>query len=189
MPLLNFLNSSSIGLSSEDKEYVPPPCSNYNPEWWYESIDGVNESREQRFARHHRARTICKTCPIKTQCLEQGIKGGEWGVWGGELLYGRTDKGPVGPVRRCRNCGTELLPNQRSVCSRVCAARVAGANQNRGPRIDVNKVRDMHEAGKTVHEIAEYMGVAPSSLSRAARRVGDKALSSKLRWRENDKAV
>lgn len=36
---------------------------------------------------------ICTHCPVAKQCLEAGISGGEWGVWGGVyLVYGKIDR-------------------------------------------------------------------------------------------------
>lgn len=30
--------------------------------------------------------SLCATCPVKDFCLEEGVKGKEWGVWGGMFL-------------------------------------------------------------------------------------------------------
>lgn len=36
---------------------------------------------------------ICLTCPVIQQCLDKGMKGSEWGVWGGVYLSaGKVDK-------------------------------------------------------------------------------------------------
>jgi hypothetical protein len=29
---------------------------------------------------------MCRSCPVRKQCLEAGIDGKEYGVWGGEFL-------------------------------------------------------------------------------------------------------
>jgi hypothetical protein len=37
--------------------------------------------------------SICSTCPVAKFCLQEGIKGKEFGVWGGVYLnLGRIDK-------------------------------------------------------------------------------------------------
>ncbi len=36
---------------------------------------------------------VCLSCPVMTQCLERGMDGNEWGVWGGiYLVSGKPDK-------------------------------------------------------------------------------------------------
>ena len=29
---------------------------------------------------------ICMSCPVRAQCLEEGMETGQWGVWGGVFL-------------------------------------------------------------------------------------------------------
>lgn len=31
-------------------------------------------------------KSICASCPVKKQCLEDGISNKDYGLWGGELL-------------------------------------------------------------------------------------------------------
>lgn len=33
------------------------------------------------------ARTVCKSCPVQTDCLTHGTRHGESGIWGGRMLH------------------------------------------------------------------------------------------------------
>ena len=42
------------------------------------------ERRDEKAAREVRAKEICRTCPVKTPCLEYALRNGvDHGVWGG----------------------------------------------------------------------------------------------------------
>ncbi|GAB3284898.1 WhiB family transcriptional regulator [Parasphingorhabdus pacifica] len=52
------------------------PCRRDPDRWFAESP-----------AELERAKSLCRECPIKTQCLTGALSRGEpWGVWGGEIL-------------------------------------------------------------------------------------------------------
>ncbi len=43
-----------------------------------------SESKEDKHAREHRAKTICATCPVRIECLEYAVRTHEpHGIWGG----------------------------------------------------------------------------------------------------------
>ena len=42
------------------------------------------ERKHERLARERRAKTVCASCPVQTQCLEYAVASDErYGVWGG----------------------------------------------------------------------------------------------------------
>lgn len=53
------------------------PCRREDAELWFAERSGDIE----------RAKTLCRTCPLQSPCLEGALDRGEpWGVWGGEVL-------------------------------------------------------------------------------------------------------
>lgn len=65
-----------------------------DPDMWFseenETIDGVRpteEDKEISIARSMIAIAICKQCPVKERCLEEGMKSEnlDWGIWGGKM--------------------------------------------------------------------------------------------------------
>ncbi|WP_274381573.1 WhiB family transcriptional regulator [Segeticoccus rhizosphaerae] len=53
------------------------PCRQEDPELWF-----------AEHPRHiERAKALCRSCPVRAECLGAAMERGEpWGVWGGELL-------------------------------------------------------------------------------------------------------
>jgi WhiB family redox-sensing transcriptional regulator len=44
----------------------------------------TSERREDRVARERRAKSICRGCPVRTECLDHALRVGEMhGIWGG----------------------------------------------------------------------------------------------------------
>jgi WhiB family redox-sensing transcriptional regulator len=42
------------------------------------------EPKRERLAREHAAKAICRSCPVRTQCLDHAIEADErYGIWGG----------------------------------------------------------------------------------------------------------
>ena len=51
-------------------------CRDYPQSWWFPSRTGVDDSRK--------AKMICSTCPVRTECLDYALANGEYhGIWGG----------------------------------------------------------------------------------------------------------
>lgn len=65
------------------------PCRVHDPELWFAEQPAVLE----------RAKRLCASCPIRTQCLSAAVLRAEpWGVWGGEIV----EHGVVVPRKRTR---------------------------------------------------------------------------------------
>ena len=79
---------SAIGLSSQVNMTAELPCRD-DPELFFaESPDDVEF-----------AKSLCRSCAVRTACLAGAIARGEpWGVWGGELFL----RGEIVPRKRPR---------------------------------------------------------------------------------------
>lgn len=53
----------------------------------------VAERPEARVRREAKAATICRQCPVSTECREYGRNNHEYGFWGGENEMERHDAG------------------------------------------------------------------------------------------------
>lgn len=80
------------------------------------------------------AKAVCKTCPVKAECLEAGWDE-HFGVWGGMTRKDRqlVTKGYLSnrvPVRGCYLCG---LPTEKPhrYCSDECRAKARRESQRR----------------------------------------------------------
>ena len=110
-----------------------PPCQGktdlfYPPLVEFDSPHHVTELRERKEAAEAEAKAICQTCPYVEPCLEAGVAGEVWGIWGGktgaELREIRKERRisiarVVLPEVRHYACGTETgyqhtLQRQRS---------------------------------------------------------------------------
>lgn len=69
-------------------------CANYpDPDLWHYESSLVKDERELAEWRAAEAIRICRDCPVKAQCLEEGMKqenmlvfnGVEGAIWGGKL--------------------------------------------------------------------------------------------------------
>ena len=55
------------------------PCRCHDPELWF----------AERTAQVEQAKALCRTCPLREECLTGAIEREEpWGVWGGEVFVG-----------------------------------------------------------------------------------------------------
>jgi WhiB family redox-sensing transcriptional regulator len=65
------------------------PCRSNDPELWF----------AERTADVERAKALCGTCPLATECLAGALERAEpWGVWGGQVFVG----GVIVPTKRGR---------------------------------------------------------------------------------------
>lgn len=74
---------------SADKENVQwkdyALCQHFPPDMWFEEY--VADVRTAKVVDE-----ICASCPVRKLCLQAGVEGGEYGVWGGLfLINGRPD--------------------------------------------------------------------------------------------------
>lgn len=61
---------------------------------WFEPFEGnevgVCAGNPLTHPRIAVAVSVCARCPVREQCLEAGVSGGEQGVWGGQYLSKKT---------------------------------------------------------------------------------------------------
>lgn len=58
----------------------------FDPDWWFDGYNDVNTARI--------VDDICRSCPVRLQCLEEGLENKDYGCWGGVFLdNGKPDKG------------------------------------------------------------------------------------------------
>lgn len=94
-------------------------CSSVDPDLWHPEGDEV-------ITKGRRAKAVCGSCPVQTECLEYALTQGEnLGIWGGltALERRRLKPGQTTPV--CRN-GHELNDDNLRITSigtrcRLCA--------------------------------------------------------------------
>ena len=85
-------------MASKDKSWHEQASCNNHPDpdlWHYENARFADEQRLQ-VLRSVEAITICRRCPVKNKCLEEGLDleniqyWGGWGtIWGGLLMSER----------------------------------------------------------------------------------------------------
>lgn len=75
---------------SPSDPYAPFPCqTSVDVDLWF----------AERTADVERAKALCRTCPIREECLDGAIARAEpWGVWGGQVFV----DGTVVPTKRGR---------------------------------------------------------------------------------------
>ncbi len=62
---------------SEEATGLQLPCRSNDPELWFAESPADVEL----------AKALCRTCPVRSECLAGALDRREpWGVWGGELL-------------------------------------------------------------------------------------------------------
>lgn len=84
-------------------------CDGLPTSWWYPNYhaDDYAETREQQQERQHHnqiAVQLCKSCPLKEQCIEWAITHDEYGIWGGTF---------EGTRRKIRKARGVPAPQQR----------------------------------------------------------------------------
>ena len=68
------LPSAWFDLQDAIDEHGTPVCAQTDPEIWF----------PEKGEATHRAKKLCRTCPLQKQCLEYALETNEmFGVWGG----------------------------------------------------------------------------------------------------------
>lgn len=87
---------------------VEVPCMTHPSEWWF---PGPGKPKTA-----HRARELCRTCPIKTSCESLGRETKSSGIFGGVYLHnGKTAQ------RKCAWCKTIFFLDHRNRDNKVCS--------------------------------------------------------------------
>lgn len=78
---------SDLGLDETNlKWYQFAACSNMETNWFYDLYETDVQIAKQ-------ADNVCLHCPVAKICFREGVRGKEYGVWGGVYLnIGRIDR-------------------------------------------------------------------------------------------------
>jgi hypothetical protein len=124
-------------------------ASEADPDWWVPATD----------AEKKKAQAVCKRCPIKRQCWRYAYENGYWGVWGGRLRGYNVEKAP--PTQPARELGDYSNPPPAPR-----APRGEYSDYNNWVRELYYSVMFMTQAGQSVAQIADALGVTPKTVSR-----------------------
>jgi WhiB family redox-sensing transcriptional regulator len=101
-------------------------CRTFPTEWWY-PLDGNYAKNTAR------ARSICKSCPVKDECLEAALRRNEEGIWGDTNIRERRALRRTRNVQKilvcvhCRN--TFEKPAHRAQVSMFCSEQCRKGRQ------------------------------------------------------------
>lgn len=77
------------------QDYEAPSCAQVGGDFWFAEKD-VDDSELKVITDYRFAKSICNSCPHKTECAEWGLEHELWGMWGGltpkERVYIRRRK-------------------------------------------------------------------------------------------------
>ena len=85
-------------MSKDRSWHADAECNNYpDPDLWHYQNSGWDDEQELQALRSVQAIEICSVCPVKAQCLAQGLEdeniysatGGDGSIWGGLLTSER----------------------------------------------------------------------------------------------------
>lgn len=94
-------------------------CAGHEGDWW--TTAGPRQVQQREL--NARAVSICRSCPVQQECLDDAIDRGDVGVIRGGVAL--LVKGPKALEMRSCNCGTEFVPvNTAHIhCGEACSAR------------------------------------------------------------------
>lgn len=70
----------ALGIDAEEVRWQQfANCQDQPLELFYEAYES-----NERVAKN--VDSMCASCPVRRQCLEEGVENSEWGVWGGVFL-------------------------------------------------------------------------------------------------------
>lgn len=92
-------------MSKDRSWHEQASCNNYpDPDLWHYENTGWDDEQELQALRSVQAIEVCLDCPVKAQCLAQGMEeenifsasGGSGSIWGGHLTSERAIKAGYG---------------------------------------------------------------------------------------------
>ncbi len=126
---------------------VEPPCTRHDPELFFpQGEPGRPGPDSKRDPQVERAKAICAVCPVRQDCLQRALDGGEdYGIWGG------------------------LTATER----RALLGQPRPAKAVRGPReqIDPKAVQQLMTQGHSQPQIAVRLGVHTRSVGRIVEKL------------------
>lgn len=69
----------ALGIDESDTWQSLALCAGMDTELFYDQYE--SSPRQAKLVDD-----ICLSCPVRALCLQAGVEGGEWGVWGGVFL-------------------------------------------------------------------------------------------------------
>lgn len=77
------LHSCAPHLEQTDAWRTQALCAQTDPDLWFDESTSPHPNAPQR-QRETLAKSICQTCPVQTQCLNDALQhGDDYGIWGG----------------------------------------------------------------------------------------------------------
>lgn len=128
-----------------------PACHDHDPNWWFPEPGDTTTARA--------AKTICRRCPIRVQCLTDARARGERaGIWGGVDLdqARRTQERQHCQQATCTACGQQWQPT-RGKDRRCPPCRTARRNR---AAIKRDHALHLHTGGADVATIAATLDVS-----------------------------
>lgn len=114
-----------------------PECSGEDPTLF---VGPDGEARADREFREEEAKSICRQCSFRSECLDWAIKNMEVGIWGG------------------------LNDDERKVLRTGRQIKVNGLTSQQVAKLERQKeALRMYQLGSTVPEIAKSLGVRPDT--------------------------
>lgn len=151
-------------------------CRGADRELFFASDDERGNATKQREAE---AKAVCAGCPVKAQCLQDALKGGLEGIWGGT-----NDAERRSIKRKGAKAAAEAQPANSSASWKIgqdaaSAARATQAELDRAALIA--DIEHLAGAGADVHAAARAAGKTVGALEKALQRAQQNDLLARLK--------
>jgi hypothetical protein len=101
-----------------------------DPQWFADAIP--DETGEQRTSRLQQAATVCAGCPVRDECLAEGIADKHEGIWGKHMMPAHIGTSSHRNVREVLTAAEERARQVRERDRRNASDREKRARRNAG---------------------------------------------------------